>query len=46
MIDHSANKQVILDYFDAVEQSTSQDISETIDKFIDDDFHLYGVYPF
>ncbi|MDE0875151.1 MAG: ester cyclase [Porticoccaceae bacterium] len=46
MTDHSANKQIILDYFDAIEKSTSQDIAETIGKFIADDYHWYGVYPF
>ena len=46
MTDHSANKQIILDYFDAIEKSCSQDIAETIGKFIADDYHWYGVYPF
>jgi len=46
MTELSANKQVVLDYFDALEQSTSQDIAETIGKFIADDYHWYGVYPF
>ena len=46
MTDLSASKQVVLDYFDALEKCTSQDIVETIGKFIADDYHWYGVYPF
>ena len=42
MTDHSANKKIILDYFDAIEKSCSQDIAETIGKFIADDYHWYG----
>jgi len=46
MTDHSSNKQLVLDYFDAIEKSTTEDISYTIDQFIADDYHWYGVYPF
>ena len=46
MTNHSANKQLILDYFDALENSTIDNISDTIDQFIDDDYHWYGVCPF
>ena len=43
MTDLTASKQLILDYFDAVENSTAQNITETISKFITDDYHWYGV---
>jgi|GEM_PF-7040596 len=46
MTDHSSNKQLILDYFDALENSTAEDVSDTIDRFVAGDYHWYGVYPF
>ncbi|MDC3200560.1 hypothetical protein OAT92_08190 [Porticoccaceae bacterium] len=46
MTDINSNKQLILDYFAAVEKSTSQNITETVSQFIADDYHWYGVYPF
>ena len=46
MTDHSSNKQLILDYFDAIEKSTTENIADTIDQFISDDYHWHGVYPF
>ena len=46
MTDINSNKQLILDYFAAVEKSTSQNITEAVSQFIADDYHWYGVYPF
>ena len=46
MTDLNSSKQLILDYFAAVEKSTSQNITETVSQFIADDYHWYGVYPF
>jgi hypothetical protein len=46
MTDLTVSKQLILDYFEAVEKSTSQNIADTISKFIAADHHWYGVYPF
>ena len=46
MTDLTVSKQLILDYFEAMEKSTSQNVADTISKFIATDHHWYGVYPF
>jgi len=46
MTDLTASNQLILDYFDAVEKSTAQNITESMSNFIADDYHWYWVYPF
>lgn len=44
--DHSDNKQLILDYFNALELTDIRDIGDVIAEYTADNYHWYGVYPF
>lgn len=43
---HQTNKALVQAYFDELESATPKTAVEVLEKYLDTDYHFYGVYPY
>ncbi|TRX56767.1 nuclear transport factor 2 family protein [Thalassomonas sp. M1454] len=46
MSNNAANKQLVLSYYQALEQSNQNTVGDVVKQYTRDDYHFYGVHPF